>query len=207
VNARRGGEGDPAIRWDGPFADAMRSAAELAERQRWDEAVRELEKAKGLLPSYAGEDSPYRTLARIHITRGDSAAAMRELAAMTMRNELAYGANLELAAMAAARGDSVTAVAALERALYISPFDLTVHERLAAHAGSSRRHALAIRERQAVLALNPTDRVEALYQLAKAFADAGDVASARREVLRALDLAPNYEKAQALLLSLQERRP
>jgi Flp pilus assembly protein TadD len=58
-----------------------------------------------------------------------------------------------------------------------------------------------------VLALNPTDRVEALYQLAVAFAGAGDVPSARREVLRALDLAPNYEKAQALLLSLQERRP
>jgi hypothetical protein len=33
------------------------------------------------------------------------------------------------------------------------------------------------------------------------------VAAARREVLRTLDLAPNFEKAQALLLSLQEKRP
>lgn len=207
VTARHAPESDPGIRWDGPFADAMRSAAELAERQEWDRAVRELEKAKALLPSYAGEDSPYRTLARIHLTRGDSAAAQRELAAMTQRNELAYAANLELEAIAAARHDTATALAALERALYISPFDLAVHERLAALAGGVRRHALAIRERQAVLALNPTDRVEALYQLAVAFADAGDTPSARREVLRALDLAPNYEKAQALLLSLQERRP
>jgi tetratricopeptide (TPR) repeat protein len=207
VTSRRGSDNDPAIRWDGPFADAMRLAAELAERQQWDGAVRELEKAKALLPSYAGEDSPYRTLARIHVTRGDSAAAQRELAAMTMRNELAYAANLELEAIASARGDSAAALAALERALYISPFDLPVHERLAERAGRAGRHPLAIRERQAVLALNPTDRVEALYQLAVAFAGAGDVPSARREVLRALDLAPNYEKAQALLLSLQERRP
>lgn len=195
------------IRWGGPFADAMRSATAAAERQQWDAAVRELEKAKGLFPSYAGEDSPYRTLSRIHETRGDSAAALRELRAMSDRSEVAYEANLELAAIAAARGDTATSVAALDRALYISPFELRVHEWLAERAATARRHALAIRERQAVLALDPSDRVEAMYQLARAHADAGDVASARREVLRTLDLAPNFEKAQALLLTLQERRP
>ena len=46
-----------------------------------------------------------------------------------------------------------------------------------------------------------------MYQLALAYANAGEVSAARREVLRALDLAPNFEKAQALLLSLQEKRP
>ncbi len=58
--------------------------------------------------------------------------------------------------------------------------------------------------RRALLALNPTDQVEALYLLAQALADAGDVSAARREVLRALDLAPNYERAQQLLLSLRK---
>ncbi len=33
--------------------------------------------------------------------------------------------------------------------------------------------------------------------------EAGDTASARREVLRALELAPNFEKAQQLLLRLR----
>jgi Flp pilus assembly protein TadD len=48
-----------------------------------------------------------------------------------------------------------------------------------------------------------------MYLLAKAYADAGDPASARREVIRALDLAPNFEKAQSLLLTLPrpEKRP
>lgn len=194
------------IQWDGPFAEAMRSATALAERQQWDAAVRELEQAKALLPTYAGDDSPYRTLARIHITRGDTTAAMRELLAMTERSELAYEANLELEALASARGDVAGAMAALERALYISPFDLAVHERLAERAARLGRHAVAIRERQAVLALDPGDRVTAMYELAAAYAAAGDVATARREVLRTLDLAPNFEKAQALLLSLQEKR-
>lgn len=207
VAPERGGERAGEIRWGGAFADAMRAATSHAERQQWDGAVRELERANGLLPSYAGEDSPYRTLARIHVVRGDSAAALRELRAMSDRSEVAYEANLELAAMAAARGDTATSLVALERVLYISPFDAAVHERLAHAAGKAGHHALAVRERQAVLALDPSDRVEAMYQLARAYADAGQVAAARREVLRTLDLAPNFEKAQALLLALQERRP
>jgi Tfp pilus assembly protein PilF len=65
----------------------------------------------------------------------------------------------------------------------------------------------AIRERKALLALDPTDRVEALYQLALAYADAGDMVAARREVLRALEQAPNYSKAQDLLLRIRSSRP
>jgi tetratricopeptide (TPR) repeat protein len=206
VSLDKSSEKDAGIRWDGAFAEAMRGATALAERQQWDAAVRELEKAKALLPSYAGDDSPYRTLARIHVTRGDTASAMRELRAMTERSEVAYAANLELEALAVARGDGEAALAALERALYISPFDIGVHQRLAEHAARLSRHAIVIRERQAVLALDPSDRVAAMYELAAAYAAAGDVASARREVLRTLDLAPNFEKAQALLLSLQEKR-
>ena len=205
VDAARGG--DTGIAWNGPFADAMRRATALAERQQWDGAVRELESAKALFPSYAGEDSPYRTLARIHLSRGDSASALRELQAMTSQNELAYAANLELDSIAAARGDSLVAFGALERAIYISPFSIALHQRLAERATSVGRHSVAVRERHAVLTLDPGDRVDAMYQLARAYADAGDRAAARREVLRALDLAPNFEKAQALLLALQEKRP
>ncbi|MEP7384695.1 MAG: hypothetical protein ABI910_23695, partial [Gemmatimonadota bacterium] len=198
------GEG---VAWDGPFADAMRTATTLAEHQQWDGAVLELEKAKRLFPSYAGEDSPYRTLASIHLTRGDTAGAIRELQAMTARSETAYAANLELDSLVGTRGDSAVALAALERAIYISPFDIALHQRLAVRASRASAHRIAVREREAVLALDPSDRVEAMYQLALAHATAGDAAAARREVLRTLDLAPNFEKAQALLLSLQEKRP
>jgi hypothetical protein len=46
------------------------------------------------------------------------------------------------------------------------------------------------------------DKPEALYQLALALAEAGDAAGARREVLRALELAPRFQRAQELLLRL-----
>ena len=206
-DAKKPAEGEGGVSWSGPFTDAMRAATGLAERQQWDDAVKELERAKAMFPSYAGEDSPYRTLARIHSTRGDRARAEQELQAMAERNETAYAANLELAELLTARGESKGAAAALERALYVSPFDPMVHQRLAEAARRNGDHTRAIRERRAILALNPSDRVEAMFQLAQAYADAGDLAGARREVLRTLDLAPNFEKAQSLLLSLKEARP
>ena len=46
------------------------------------------------------------------------------------------------------------------------------------------------------------DRAEALYRLALAHERAGEKAEARRAVLKALDEAPNYERAQELLLRL-----
>ncbi|MHB1225820.1 MAG: hypothetical protein ACYC2G_17455, partial [Gemmatimonadaceae bacterium] len=82
-------------------------------------------------------------------------------------------------------------------------YDAAVHERLALLYERVSRPELAVRERQAVVALGPVDEAEARYQLARAMHAAGDAAGARREVLRALEIAPAFERAQALLLTLR----
>jgi cellulose synthase operon protein C len=61
-----------------------------------------------------------------------------------------------------------------------------------------------VRERRAILALDPVNRADAHYHLAVALLAAGDRAEARREVLRALEIAPNFADAQDLLLRLRE---
>ncbi|MCU0635213.1 MAG: hypothetical protein MUE41_10100, partial [Gemmatimonadaceae bacterium] len=94
-------------------------------------------------------------------------------------------------------------LAAIDRAAWIDPFDATVQERLAALAAARKDWPTAIRARRAVVALAPPDRAAALYRLASALAASGDLVSARREVLRALDLAPTYEPAQELLLTIR----
>jgi tetratricopeptide (TPR) repeat protein len=195
------------VEWEGPLADAMQMATTAAEAQQWAAAIRELERAKTLFPAYAGEGSTYQVLARIALQRGDTARAIAELSAMTDRNESAFAENVLLARLLGSRGDQRQSLAALERATYITPFDPTLHALTASAAGRSGQHQSNIRARRAVVALNPTDRVEALYELAQAYAAAGDVPSARREVLRALDLAPGFEKAQQLLLSLRSPEP
>jgi len=194
----------PAV--DGEFTKNLARGIAAFEMKNYDEAVPALERAKALFPEYAGAQSPYWFLAQIHKAKGDTRAAASELTAMTLRNEDHYAANAELAGMLEQLGDSVGAAAALERAMYISPYDAPQHVRLASLYGRLGDRRGAIRERSAVVALNPVDRAEALYQLALAYYQAGEAQAARREVLRALEDAPNFEKAQELLLRLQSGR-
>ncbi|HEY7510317.1 MAG TPA: tetratricopeptide repeat protein [Vicinamibacteria bacterium] len=195
-------------RYAGPLANLSEFEKELAaglalvNQRRPGEAQPRLEKARALFPEYGGDNSPYWALAAVYKERGDLAAAAEQLAKLTAINERHYRAHRELATLLEERGDRREAAAALERALYIWPFDAAVHERLAALGGALGDHARVVRARRALVALDPVDKPEALYQLALALAEAGDAAGARREVLRALELAPRFQRAQELLLRL-----
>lgn len=198
---RSGSGGEERV--GGDFTDALVAAAKLMQGGQVDAAVAMLERAKGLFPEYAQDDSPYALLAKIDLQRGDTVAADSELTALTAINESAWAPNLQLAADLEARGDLRGAAAALSRAVWVNPFDVKLHEKLATLAKATGQKQLAIRERRALVALDPVDKVEAYYELALAYFDAGDVVSARREVLHALELAPNFEKGQDLLLKLR----
>ena len=71
-------------------------------------------------------------------------------------------------------GDSAGVRAPLERLLWISPYDVDLHVKLAELASRAGDHKTALRERRAIVALNPPDPIEARYQLAKELAAAGD---------------------------------
>ena len=90
----------------------------------------------------------------------------------------------------------------LELAMYVSPYDIAAHTRLAELYARQGDRAGAVRERQVIVALKPVDMAEARYQLARAHFENKDRVNARREVLRALETAPNFAKAQELLLEL-----
>ncbi len=183
----------------------------LLEEGSAEEAIPYLERAKALIPEYAEGDSPYWYLAQIHRQRGDLRRAARELTTMTSLNDRHYAARLELAAIYRELGNSSAAARALEEVQFIYPFEGAVHAQLATLYAELSEWPAAIRERKAVLALDPVDRAESLYQLAQTYFDAGDRDLARRTVLRALEGAPNFEKAQGLLLLIHSppdgRRP
>ena len=100
-------------------------------------------------------------------------------------------------------GNPAGAMAALERMIWIVPYDVATHRRLAELAARTGDHTRAVRERRAIVALQPTDLLEARYQLAQALLQSGDRAGARREVMAVLEQAPSFEKAQLLLLELR----
>jgi hypothetical protein len=107
-------------------------------------------------------------------------------------------AHQRLASCATARDRAAAALA--ERGSDRPP--VRRHLRLAELYDSLGDTAGLVRARRSVLDLEPVDRPEALYQLARAYQRAGDAAEARRVVLQALELAPRFRRAQTLLLEL-----
>ncbi|HVZ48548.1 MAG TPA: tetratricopeptide repeat protein [Gemmatimonadaceae bacterium] len=190
----------------GSWMAQMRAANALARAQRMDDGVRLLERAYALFPDDGSDDAPASLLARYYLGRGDSTKALPYLDVVVHADESAYDANVALGRIALARGDTARAIDALERAVYINPFPAELHQLLATVASAHGDHANAVREREALVALDPVDRAEALYQLALAHRAAGDVAQAKHAVLMALEDAPNFEKAQDLLLAIVDGR-
>jgi tetratricopeptide (TPR) repeat protein len=178
----------------------------LMQSNQLDAAAVSFERAKALFPQYGGDDSPTWYLSQIYAKRGDTRRVAEELKQLVASNEANYEAQIALAGALQKLGDTKGAAAALASAIYINPFDLTVHQTLAELAKASGDARMVVRERRAVVALAPVDRPEALFQLAVAYREAGDSAAARRTVLRALEDAPNFEKAQSLLLVIHEER-
>ena len=187
----------------GQFVTLIEQGRALIASGKHAEAITVFERAKAMFPEYAAAESPYRHLAAAHKATGDMRRAAMELQSHTLLNESDYASNLELAEMFEKLGDRGGAAAALERAIWISPYDPAIHVRLADHLAATGNKAKAVRERRAVVALDPVDQAEARYQLARALLDAGDRTAARREVLLALEEAPGFERAQNLLLELQ----
>jgi tetratricopeptide (TPR) repeat protein len=186
---------------------SLERARELRQSGNTREAIAELNRAKELFPGFAAAGAPTGQLAELYEQQGDRAAAVRELRELTAVDEDAYAANLKLASLARALGDTALAIEALERTLYMHPYDATAHAELATLGEARRDFDKAIRERRAVMAMNPSDPLEAHYALAAALFAAGRRADARSELLRLLDRAPHFEKAQDLLLRLRETPP
>ena len=190
----------------GDFEAQLSAGLALFHASKRAEALPYFERAQALFPEFAGRESPHFYLAAIYKDQGRPLDAVRELQQLTAISDVHYRAQLELARLLEDQGDLAGAATSLSRALYISPFEPAVHERLAALATRQGDRAGVVRARQSLVALDPVDRPEALYQLALALVEAGDAAAARREVLHALEIAPRFQRAQELLLRLHEAR-
>ena len=171
-----------------------------------DDAIVVLERARAIFPEYGGDDSPYALLASAYEKKGDAKKQAEVLTKWTSLTETNAKALLKLADILQAASDWKGAADALDRAMFVNPFDPITHQRLAGLAAQAGDKQLAVRERAAIVALAPADKADAYYQLALAQHEANDDVAARKSVLRSLEEAPNYEKAQTLLLTLYEAR-
>ena len=113
-----------------------------------------------------------------------------------------YEAMKNLSRLRLAQGDKTRALEALKLSFYVSPFDYGLHTRAGEMAVELKDHAQALNEFQVALALEPPNIAEANFNVASAFFALGRQPEAKKSVLRALEAAPRYEKAQELLLKI-----
>jgi tetratricopeptide (TPR) repeat protein len=192
---------------EGELMSTLREGAAQLTAGHADAARTAFERATAMFPEYTGADAPLLALARLHRERGDRQAAAAALGRYTALDEAAWDANAEAAELLAELSDAAGAAQALERMLWISPYDSGLHGRLAVLAEQLGDFPRALRERRAALVAGPADPLEARYQLARTLARSGDSTAARREILQVLEAAPGFEKAQELLLALRGRVP
>ncbi len=187
----------------GAFVSAMRSAASVLAQGNTDQAIAAFERAQALFPDYSGDDSPAFALATLYKERGDTQKALNQIVRVTARNETALAANELEFQLREQLADTLGMLTSLERAVWIFPYDISVHVRLAELAAARGLHHTAVRERRAVVLLDPPDILDARSEFAAALIKAGDRNAARKELLAILEQAPSFEKAQLLLLELR----
>lgn len=158
-----------------------------------------------LYPQYVEGANVYELMASADRALGDS----KSEAAMLTQYEHAGGQSPDvlkrLAALESGAGDETEAIATLERINYIYPVkDEDLHHRLGDLLYAQKQYTAAIREYSVLIASNPMDKAGAEFALAQAYSAAGQKDKAQDSVLAALEIAPDYQPAQKLLLQLQD---
>ena len=188
----------------GSFAAQLALGRALLKEQQIDEAQQAFERAAVLVPVAHGPASPHAQLAAIALEKNDRNRAIAELQALIAVDFDNIDAARQLASLLRTAGvnDPAKLRPVFERIAAIDPFDADAHATLGRLAMERGEPDTAAREFRTVIALGPVDRAAAITDLAESYMRGGKRAEAKKQTLAALEIAPNYERAQTLLLQL-----
>ncbi len=188
------------------FWGRRRLAARLIVEKKWREAKAVLEPLKALYPEYTSADNAYAMLALVARNLGDPAGERRELEALAERSGDAAAAFGRLMEIERTAGDWAALTRDARRMLAVNPLVAEPHRMLALAAEHEGNLAEAVVAARAVAILDQVEPAESHYQLARLLLKAGEPAEARRETLKALEEAPRFLAAHAILLELERKR-
>ncbi|MGH7600392.1 MAG: peptidase MA family metallohydrolase, partial [bacterium] len=178
--------------------------ARLAEIGNHAEAEVYLKKAKALLPEFVEPNNPYVLLANLYWKQNRRREAVAELEYVTAKNGKSFQEAVRLSEWQLALGDTAAAARAVERALNIFPYNFELQRQYGRLLLARRQPQRAVQTFRTVLAMNPVDRAEAYCWLAQAYLVWGQRQQAKKHALLALEIAPNFERAQEILLQAVE---
>jgi cellulose synthase operon protein C len=172
----------------------------LFKEESYQDAEMHLQIAHELLPDYSGYPSPPLVLSQLYDKQGNRAGMLEQLETLLSNQQHDYDSAMVLANVALERGELVEAEYYIARALAVDPYKLEVHRSAAALAEAGGNTADAVREHEILVNLDVNDPVEARTNLAQAYLSNGQSPEARMNILRALEVAPTYQRAQRVLL-------
>lgn len=187
----------------GPFPHLQEGNRQL-EHGNQKEAEQAFKAALEAYPDYVGPGNAYERLAAIYRSQNRTDELIQVLTGYLQRAELDADASMELSGLLLERGDREAARSLLERSLYVVPYNIDAHDRLADLYRDAGLHEQAITHHRAVLALEPPDRAIAYFELARSLQAGGRQEEALRTVLQSLEIAPGFRDAQKLLLEIAE---
>ena len=188
--------------WEALYQDASKAVSE----GRWRDAVDPARKAIALYPEHSGPDSPYLLLARALDKAGDRSGALQTLLDYRQAGGWDPSALRDLASWLDEAGRAQDALEVFAAVNYVDPLNGNQHTLLGERLLAGGKHEDALREFRVQLALSPHDPAPGHFGMARALRALGDLPASRRHVLDALETAPHYKPAQALLLQMIEER-
>jgi tetratricopeptide (TPR) repeat protein len=185
---------------DRDFQAYLQLGIVLFKEESFFEAKQYLNQAYELLPSYTGYPSPPLVLSQIYEQEGNREAQLQQLELLLQNLQHDYASAIILAEAALEENNFERAEYYIDRAIQVDPYRADVHQLKASYAETIGDSQLAVIEYEVLLKLEINDPAEAQTNLAQAYLNNGQVLQAKKNILRALETAPSYQRAQRILL-------
>ena len=185
---------------DRDFQAYLQLGIVLFKEESFFEAKQYLNQAYELLPSYTGYPSPPLVLSQIYEQEGNREAQLQQLELLLQNLQHDYASAIILAEAALEENNFERAEYYIDRAIQVDPYRADVHQLKASYAETIGDSQLAVTEYEVLLKLEINDPAEAQTNLAQAYLNNGQVLQAKKNILRALETAPSYQRAQRILL-------
>jgi len=182
----------------------MRRATQAIGAKQWNEAKQVLEFLIKRCPKATGSESPLGLLAQVHRELGETAEEREVLERIADQDGEAVEVYGRLMELGRAAGDWDAVIKNARRYIAVNPLVPLPYRHMAEAGERSGDSASAVRALRALLELDSLNLAETRFRLARQLWRAGD-ASARRELLLALEDVPLHRGGLELLLEMHSQ--
>jgi tetratricopeptide (TPR) repeat protein len=177
----------------------------LIAEEKFEAAKAPLEKAIELFPNYGKPGGPYVLLASAYKALGNTTLERENLEKHIALAGDAVDARMRLIEIATQQKDWPAVKKYSEQVLGINPLFAAPHRSLLASAEALSERKPAIVAHRTLLVMDPLDRADHYYRLARLLMQENQLPEARRDVVMALEQAPRYQEAHHLLLEIVQK--